>query len=72
MCFQFSKKSMERMNGINPDLVVIMYEAIKYSVIDFGVPGSGGLRSAGEQNKLYQDKLSKCDGIQTISNHQKR
>ena len=64
MCFQFRKTSMKRMKGVNPDLIVIMYEAIKYSVIDFGVPASGGLRSAGEQNKLYQDKVSKCDGIQ--------
>lgn len=59
------------MKGINPDLVVIMYEAIKYSVIDFGVPKSGGLRTAGEQNKLYRDNVSKCDGILSISNHQK-
>lgn len=71
MCFNFSKTSMERMKGVNPDLIVIMYEAIKYSAIDFGVPASGGLRTAGEQNKLYQDNVSKCDGIQTISNHQK-
>ena len=70
MCFKFSKKSMERMKGVHPDLVIIMYEAIKYSVIDFGVPQYGGTRTAGEQNKLYQKNLSKCDGIQTLSNHQ--
>lgn len=70
MCFNFSKTSMERMKGVNPDLIVIMYEAIKYSVIDFGVPKSGGTRTAGEQNKLYQDKVSKCDGILTKSKHQ--
>lgn len=70
MCFKFSKKSAERMKGIDSDLILIMYESIKYSVIDFGIPEHGGLRTAGEQNKLYQNKVSKCDGIKDISRHQ--
>ena len=69
--FQFSKSSIERMKGVNSDLITIFTEAIKSSFIDFGVPGQGGLRTAGEQNLLFQKNLSKCDGFNTISNHQK-
>ena len=70
MCFNFSKKSVEHMKGVHPDLIIIFTEAIKNSQIDFGVPSTGGLRTEREQSKLFQDKKSKCDGFLNISNHQ--
>ena len=70
MCYQFSKTSIERMKGVHPDLITIFSEAIKNSPIDFGIPESGGVRSAGQQNILFQQNVTKCDGIQTISKHQ--
>jgi len=70
MCHKFSKRSAERMKGVHADLIVIFNEAIKHSQVDFGIPESGGLRTAGEQNLLFQKNVSKCDGIQDKSLHQ--
>lgn len=70
MCFNFSKTSVERMQGVNPELITIFTEAIKNSPIDFGIPKHGGLRTVAEQNELFQKKLSKCDGFEKKSNHQ--
>ena len=57
MCHQFSKRSIERMKGVHADLIVIFNEAIKHSQVDFGIPVSGGLRTAGEQNLLFQNNM---------------
>ena len=70
MCYQFSSKSVERMQGVHTDLIIIFTEAIKNSPIDFGIPEHGGLRTQGEQNLLFQGGASKCDGFNNKSNHQ--
>jgi peptidoglycan L-alanyl-D-glutamate endopeptidase CwlK len=70
MCFNFSAKSVERMKGVHPDLITVFSEAIKNSPIDFGIPQYGGLRTAAQQNRLFIDGLSKCDGFENKSNHQ--
>ena len=58
------------MQGVHPELIIIFTEAIKNSPIDFGVGNNGGVRTAGEQNLLFQKGVSKCDGIQDKSEHQ--
>ena len=68
--FSFSKSSTENMRGVHPDLVVVFTEAIKNSPIDFGIPDTGGLRTAGDQNTLFQNGVSKCDGFDKVSYHQ--
>lgn len=70
MKYQFSKKSFERMQGVCPDLIIVFNEALKNSPIDFGIPKHGGLRTAADQNYLFNKKLSKCDGFNDISKHQ--
>jgi len=70
MCFTFSKSSVKNMQGVHPDLIRLYMESIKVSPIDFGVPSSGGLRTQGEQNLLFQNGKSKCDGFNDKSNHQ--
>ena len=70
MCYQFSKKSAERMKGVHPELITIFTEAIKNSPIDFGIPALGGVRTAVEQRMLFDDGKSKCDGLHDKSNHQ--
>ena len=70
MNYQFSKTSIERMKGVHPDLITIFSEAIKNSPIDWGITESGGIRSAGQQNILFQQGVTKCDGIQIKSKHQ--
>lgn len=70
MSFKFSKRSIERMKGIHPELRLVVMEAIYYSPIDFGIPGDGGVRTAERQNELYRKGVSKCDGYRNRSNHQ--
>jgi len=70
MCHKFSKSSTNNMSGVHQDLITVFNEAIKYSHVDFGVPSSGGLRTAGEQNLLFQSNKSKCDGFDKKSLHQ--
>ena len=43
---------------------------MKISVIDFGIPGDGGLRTAERQKQLFDKKVSKCDGTINKSYHQ--
>lgn len=69
--YQFSKASLRNMRGVNEQLVSVFLEAIKVSPIDFGVPSTGGVRSEQQQHGLFLDGKSKCDGINSISNHQK-
>ena len=70
MCHQFSKRSMQRMKGVHVDLITVFTEAIKHSQVDFGIPGSGGLRTPEDQNELFQKNVSKCDGFLKKSLHQ--
>ena len=68
--YQFSASSMKRMVGVNDQLIAVFLEAIKVSLVDFGIPKDGGKRTETEQNFLYNKKVSNCDGINDISNHQ--
>jgi len=68
--YKLSKKSLSRLEGIDPVLFEIVKEAIKESPIDFGVPSSGGLRTAEDQNELFTKGVSKCDGYNKKSRHQ--
>ena len=68
--FSFSRASTQNMAGVHNDLITIFTEAIKNSPIDFGIPSSGGLRTAGDQNLLFQNGSSKCDGFDKVSYHQ--
>jgi peptidoglycan L-alanyl-D-glutamate endopeptidase CwlK len=68
--YKLSNRSRSRLDGINPVLIEIVEEAIKNSPFDFGIPQSGGLRTAEDQNKLFNQKVSKCDGYAKKSYHQ--
>lgn len=68
--FKFSANSAKNMDGIHRDLITVMYEAIKYSPIDFGVPITGGLRTTEIQQMLFDSGVTKCDGVKFRSNHQ--
>ena len=51
--YRFSKRSLERIEGINPILITILKEAIKDSPYDFGIPRDGGFRTFQRQAELY-------------------
>lgn len=70
--YKFSKRSMLRMQGVHPELILIMTESIRVSPIDFGIPPDGGVRTAERQNEMFNDITIKthCDGYDLKSNHQ--
>ena len=70
MTYQLSKRSGERLNGVNHNLIDIVLLALKISKIDFGIPEFGGIRTQAEQHALFLKGLSKCDGYSKLSNHQ--
>lgn len=70
--YHFSKSSKARLNGVHPYLIATTELALKLTMIDFGIPKMGGVRTDKEQYNLYLDQLSRCDGIEQISKHQKQ
>lgn len=68
--FKLSRRSLDRLDSVNPLLIAIVVEAIKTSPIDFGIPEYGGIRTAIEQNDLFRKRKSKCDGFNKKSYHQ--
>jgi len=49
MAFRLSKRSLGRLEGVNPDLVAVVKRAIEISKVDFGV--TEGLRSVETQRQ---------------------
>ena len=56
MAFKLSKRSMTRMEGIRPDMISIVTEAIKHTSVDFGV--TCGMRTIEQQRELVRTKRS--------------
>lgn len=77
----FSKRSLDNLKGVHPNLVKIMQEAIKSTPVDFTI--TEGLRTVARQQELYSygrtklnpdtkkmTKVTNVDGIKKKSNHQ--
>lgn len=69
------KVSLSRLNGVHPDLVKVIEEAIKETPIDFSV--ISGVRTTAEQKALYAQGrttrgsiVTNADGVKNKSNHQ--
>lgn len=69
--FKLSSKSKERLAGVDFRIIEIIDYALKISIVDFGIPADGGLRTAKRQKQLFDQKLSKCDGLEYVSEHQR-
>ena len=73
--YTLSQTSLDKLEGIHPNLVNFLKELILISPWDFKI--TAGVRTAEEQNKLYQQgrttkgiKVTKVDGYKQKSNHQ--
>ena len=73
--YQFSKASLNKLEGVHQNLVNFMKELILIAPYDFKI--LRGVSTAEEQNKLYQqgrtikgNKVTNCDGFRKKSNHQ--
>ncbi len=67
---KFSKRSKERMWGVDSRLVDVMNHAITITKVDFGIPLYGGLRTVEDQEVLFEDGKSLADGTSNRSRHQ--
>ena len=68
--FTLSDRSLKRLEGVNDDLIKIVKLAIRRTPVDFGVAWCGGFRTPEEQNQLFKDGYSQCDGYEKLSKHQ--
>ncbi len=68
--FQFSVTSKQRRAGVDSRLIKLSDRALELSVIDFGIPKHGGLRTAEEQYRLFLNGKSRADGTNDLSYHQ--
>lgn len=68
--FEFGSTSEERRKDVSDNLIITSDRSLICSPIDFGVPMYGGKRTAPEQNSIYVQGYSKCDGYNKLSKHQ--
>ena len=57
--FQFGKRSLERMEGVNAMLIKCAKIALSKSRYDMTIPWMGGVRTAEEQNAIFKEGNSK-------------
>ena len=72
---QFGQRSLISLNGVHPNLVKVMKEAIKDTPIDFTITDGG--RTVAQQKALYAKGrtvpgsiVTNADGVKNKSNHQ--
>jgi len=70
MSFYLSNRSKKNREGVDSRLIDISDLAITITNIDFGHGNTAGLRTPSEQNKLFINGKSKCDGYEKKSYHQ--
>lgn len=70
MKYNLSERSLTRAKDVNPKLINLILLAIRRTPVDFGVAYQGGKRTPEEQNQLFKEGYSKCDGYEKLSKHQ--
>lgn len=55
--FKLSNRSIDKLDGVHPKLVAVVYDAIKLTSVDFGV--IEGVRTYDEQRELFDKGASK-------------
>lgn len=70
MTFRLSKSSLRNLDGVHPEMADVVKLAIQLTKVDFGIPSTGGYRTAEAQNKLFLDGKSNADGYDKKSRHQ--
>ncbi len=68
MTFKLSRRSLEKLDGVDELLCDVVRFAINVTPVDFGV--IWGLRTQQEQSALFKRGASQCDGISRKSKHQ--
>lgn len=68
--YKFSQSSLDNRAGVDYRLIEISDRAIQLTRVDFGIPGTGGLRTAQQQHDLFKMGKSNADGFSDKSYHQ--
>lgn len=68
--FKFGSRSLSILEEVHSDIQRVAHRAIQITPIDFGIPSTGGLRTAEVQNELFRNGKSKLDGYKKKSYHQ--
>ena len=70
--FKLSNRSKDRLVGVDPRLIAVVDLALTITLIDFGIPQDGGLRTDARQHEMFcnQDIKTNCDGKTRRSKHQ--
>ena len=67
MNFRLSQKSLDKMSGVNPDLIKVVKRAIELTQIDFGI--TEGLRTVERQKQLVAEGKSQTMKSRHITGH---
>lgn len=65
--FKFSKRSVERMQGVHPELIRVVKLAITLTEVDFGV--TEGLRTVAKQREYFDKGASKTMNSRHLTGH---
>jgi peptidoglycan L-alanyl-D-glutamate endopeptidase CwlK len=65
--FTLSKRSLDRMAGVHPDLVRVVKRAIELTTMDFAI--TQGLRTVAEQRQLVADGKSRTMNSRHLTGH---
>jgi peptidoglycan L-alanyl-D-glutamate endopeptidase CwlK len=68
--FKLSRRSYDRLTGVDQRLIFLCEKAIKVCPVDFGTAFEGGRRTADNQNQLFKNGHSTKDGYSELSKHQ--
>jgi len=68
--FSLSTNSKKNLIGVDGRLTEIVDLALTLSNVDFGIPSTGGLRTAETQARLFEEGVSQRDGVNKLSYHQ--
>jgi peptidoglycan L-alanyl-D-glutamate endopeptidase CwlK len=70
MSYKWGTTSKERIEGVHGLLIELITRSLSISQHDMFIPGSGGVRTADEQNVLFKKGFSQMDGFEKKSYHQ--
>lgn len=65
--YKFSQRSLDRLQGVHPDLVKLMSEAIKESPYDFSI--TEGRRDSARQQQLVKEGKSRTLNSRHLTGH---
>lgn len=67
--FRLGTRSLQRIEGVHPDIMAVVQYAIRISPVDFGIPKTGGVRDDKTQHRLMGTGKSKTLRSRHLTGH---